>query len=144
MKTIWVKADEGGKVTAAVEVERFAAGMEAVEVDDGFELSTIDDYRLIDGSMSYTGEGTAAREEAEKQAQREALKSAQLATAATMYVKAASLPRVQAISVCTLYDEWSGKGVKYKKGQWLRYGDDFAYVEQDHTSQPAWTPEAAP
>lgn len=76
--------------------------------------------------------------------EREALQSSQLATAVTMYVKSASLPRVQAISVCAFYDEWSGKGVKYTKGQWLRYGDDFAYVEQDHTSQEDWTPEAAP
>lgn len=72
MKTIWVKADEGGKVTAAVEKEQYAVGMQAVEVDDGFELSTIDDYRLVDGSLSYTGEGTAAREEAEEQAKAEA------------------------------------------------------------------------
>lgn len=72
MKTIWVKADEGGKVTAAVEKEQYAIGMQAVEVEDGFELSTIDDYRLQDGQLVYTGEGTAAREEAEEQAQAEA------------------------------------------------------------------------
>lgn len=71
MKTIWVKADEGGKVTAAVEKEQYAIGMQAVEVDDGFELSTIDDYKLADGKLEYTGEGTSAREEAEKQAQAE-------------------------------------------------------------------------
>lgn len=90
-----------------------------------------------------------AKEEEERQAKieeakRAALKASQLNTAAALYVKAAALPRMDAISVCTLYDEWSGKGIAYKKGDWLRYGEDFAYVEQDHTSQEDWTPDAAP
>lgn len=82
--------------------------------------------------------------EAQAAAQAAALRSSQLETAVALYVRAAALSRVQAISVCALYDEWSGGGVKYKKGQWLRYGQDFAYVEQDHTSQGDWTPEEAP
>lgn len=85
MKTIWVKADDGGKVTAAVEKEQYAIGMQAVEVDDGFELSTIDDYRLVGGSLSFTGEGTAAREEAEKQAQAEAEERERLDSASREY-----------------------------------------------------------
>lgn len=87
-----------------------------------------------------------APEQAEVQAaaQAAALRSSQLETAVALYVRAAALPRVQAASVCSLYDEWSGKGVRYTKGDWLRYGNYFVYVEQDHVSQEDWTPEAAP
>lgn len=92
------------------------------------------------------------RAEAEAKAMEAKLKSEQLHTAAALYVRSASLPRMDAISVCTLYDEWSGKGVRYygpddpdgNPQTWLRYGSDFLRVEQTHTSQADWTPDAAP
>lgn len=114
------------------------------ETPEGVAPEQLGDYTWDGSGWVYDGAMTSAREEAERSTQRDALRQSQLATAAAMYVKAASLPRVQAISVCTLYDEWSGKGVKYTRGQWLRYGDDFVRVEQTHTSQPDWTPDAAP
>lgn len=179
MKTIWVNADEGGKVTAAVEKERYAIGMQAVEVDDGFELSTIDDYRLQDWKLVCTGEGTAAREEAEEQAKAEAerrqavdegcqsffidggksqmeqdIKDAaasggadpQILAFARMAVvpMAASLTDEQALSVSSLWPDWSADSVSYAVDSVVRYNDHLWRCEQAHTSQASWTPDAAP
>lgn len=142
--TVWCALDEGGRATQVFLEDIGSPDLTELELPDGVDALGLADYVWDGSAWSYDGAATAAREEAERAARREALRSSQIATAAAMYVKAASLPRVQAISVCALYDEWSGKGVRYTKGQWLRYGDDFAYVEQDHTSQEDWTPEAAP
>lgn len=49
----------------------------------------------------------------------------------------------QALSVQDLYDEWSGDGVEYNPGTYLRYSGILYKVLQDHTSQPDWTPDAA-
>lgn len=72
MKTVYIQADEEGRILALTEEDYGFEEYQPVEVEDDFDVMTIDDYRLIDGSLSYTGEGTAAREEAEKQAQAEA------------------------------------------------------------------------
>lgn len=141
---VWCDLDEGGRALSVWEEDMSAAGLDAYELPEGVDALGLADYVWDGSAWVYDGAATAAREEAERSAQREDLRQSQLATAAAMYVNAASLPRVQAISVCALYDEWSGKGVKYTKGQWLRYGDDFVRVEQTHTSQPDWTPDAAP
>lgn len=113
MKTIWVKADGEGKITAAVEVERFAIGMQAVEVDDGFELASIADYRLKGGKLEYTGEGTAAREEAEKEARENARAVSQLdavlkaqAKAAVAAMPLATMSATEVADVDTLLPEW--------------------------------------
>lgn len=141
----WFATDAEGRVNSSTTVEEYAGdGFTEVEVDEGFDFSKQGDYKLVDGELVYDGEQTKAEEEARTEAQVQALRSLQLETAATMYVKAAALPRVQAISVCTLYDEWSDQGVTYKKNDWLRYGQDFVRVESDHTSQKGWTPENSP
>ena len=72
MKTIYIQADEDGSILQLMEYDQGFEGFAPVEVDDGFDVITIDDYRLKDGKLEYTGEGTAAREEAEKRAQAEA------------------------------------------------------------------------
>lgn len=140
----WVTTDSDGRITASTTLEEYSAGMQEIEVDDGFDFILQSDYVLKDGKLKFDGKWSGQQEQEKKEAEAVRLHGRQMETAVVMYVKSADLPRVQAVSVCTLYDDWSGKGVKYTKGQWLRYGDDFAYVEQDHTSQPDWTPEAAP
>lgn len=72
------------------------------------------------------------------------LHSVQVETAAALFVRSAALPRAQAVSVSTLYGEWSGDGVAYSAGDWVRYGGDLYRVEQAHASQESWTPDAAP
>lgn len=141
---VWCSLDGDGRPEQVFLEDIGSDDLIEAETPEGVAPEQLGDYTWDGSKWVYDGAMTAAREEAERATQRDALLQSQLATAAAMYVKAASLPRVQASSVCTLYDEWSGKGVKYTRGQWLRYGDDFVRVEQDHTSQPDWTPDAAP
>ena len=149
---VWCSLDRDGRPEQVFLEDIGSPDLTEAETPEGVAPEQLGDYTWDGSEWVYDGAATAAREEAERATQREALRESQLATAAAMYVKAASLPRVQAISVCTLYDEWSGDGVRYygpgdpdgHPQTWLRYGDDFVRVEQTHTSQPDWTPDAAP
>ena len=66
------------------------------------------------------------------------------AAVALAKIQAQSLDDADAAKVPALYDEWSGDGVEYKKGQRLRFQGLLVKVLQDHTSQPDWAPNAAP
>lgn len=57
---------------------------------------------------------------------------------------AASLPDEAALQGVELFPEWDGNGRQYVTGERLRFGGFLYRVLQDHTSQPGWTPEAAP
>ena len=59
-------------------------------------------------------------------------------------IQAASLDDADAVKVQALYDEWSGDGVEYKKGQRLRFQGALCKCLQAHTSQADWAPNAAP
>lgn len=58
-------------------------------------------------------------------------------------IQAESLSDEEALEVQALYDEWSDKGVKYKKGKRLNYNGDLYKILNDHTSQYDWTPDTA-
>lgn len=110
---IWVTADGEGRVLSCVWDERFSTGMEPVEVEDGFDVSAIDDYRLQEGQLVYTGEGTAAREEAEKEARENARAASQLdavlkaqAKAAVAAMPLATMSATEVAGVDTLLPEW--------------------------------------
>lgn len=92
----------------------------------------------------YTEEELEAIAAQKSAGQRAAAKSRQTATAVSMLVQQAALPRAQAVSVAFLYPEWDRGGASYKAGQWVLYEGDLYHVEQAHTSQPDWTPDAAP
>lgn len=49
-----------------------------------------------------------------------------------------------AATVPAMYPEWSGDGVSYKIGDRILFNGALYKVLQNHTSQSAWTPEAAP
>lgn len=49
-----------------------------------------------------------------------------------------------ALLLTEYYPVWSGDSVEYKKNYRLTYNDVLYKVLQGHTSQPDWTPEAAP
>lgn len=85
MKTVYVQAGEEGRILSLTEEDYGFAEYQAVEVEDDFNVLTIDDYRLQDGKLVYTGEGTAAREEAEKQAQAAAEERERLDSASREY-----------------------------------------------------------
>lgn len=55
-----------------------------------------------------------------------------------------SLNDNDAIEATTLYPAWSGDNVNYEKDFKVKYNQVLYKVLQDHTSQTAWNPEAAP
>lgn len=70
--------------------------------------------------------------------------SAAEAAVALAKMQAAELSDGDAVKVPALYDEWSGDGVEYKKGDRRRFQGTLVKCLQDHTSQPDWAPNAAP
>lgn len=50
----------------------------------------------------------------------------------------------QALQYTKLFPVWSGDGFSYAAGDRVRYEDTLYKVLQAHTSQPTWTPAAAP
>ena len=57
---------------------------------------------------------------------------------------AISLNDEDALQAKELYPMWSGDGVQYQKDSRVRYNEVLYKVLQAHTSQEAWTPQAAP
>lgn len=57
---------------------------------------------------------------------------------------AASITDEQAITISTLWPEWSADGVQYKVDDVVNHGGHLYRCEQAHTSQADWTPDAAP
>ncbi len=70
--------------------------------------------------------------------------SAAEAAVALAKMQATELSDGDAVKVPALYDEWSGDGVEYKKGDRRRFQGTLVKCLQDHTSQPDWAPNAAP
>ena len=70
----------------------------------------------------------------------------QVATFARMQLPAmaATMTDEQAISVSTLWPEWSAASVSYKVDDVVQHADHLWRCEQAHTSQESWTPDAAP
>lgn len=57
---------------------------------------------------------------------------------------AASITDEQAVTISTLWPEWSAGGVQYKVDDVVNYSGHLYRCEQAHTSQADWTPDAAP
>lgn len=57
---------------------------------------------------------------------------------------AATMTDEQAISVSTLWPEWSADSVSYKVDDVVQHADHLWRCEQAHASQESWTPDAAP
>lgn len=56
---------------------------------------------------------------------------------------AQNLDDADALEMPTMFPKWS-PGTTYAKGTRVRYNEILYTVLSDHTSQPDWTPEAAP
>lgn len=57
---------------------------------------------------------------------------------------AISLDDADALEAIELYPQWSGAAVPYEKDARVRYNGILYRVLMSHTSQDAWTPDAAP
>ena len=68
---LYTYLDEEGRILSVTNAD-FHDGAVEYEYPDDFDVMSIGDYRIVDGALEYTGEATAAREEAEREAQAEA------------------------------------------------------------------------
>ena len=146
MKTIYIYAVDGGFISALTEEDYGFEGYEPIEVEDGFDVMTIDDYRLIDGALSYTGEGTAAREEAEAKAAREARRAEQVLAAAKLQVASMPLSTMsdtEVVSVDTLLPDWVPDGHDYKQGEPFQWDMRAWRASQPITSQSIYPPDCS-
>lgn len=147
MKTVYIQAEAGGKIVSLTEEDYGFAEYQSVEVDDDFDVMTIDDYRLQEGQLVHTGEGTAAREEAEEQAraEEEALRQRRMAVPMILSAVAESMDNDELASVALALPKWE-PGVKRKKGAACQH-EGVAYrvvanVSKNNDAKPG-TPEGA-
>ena len=112
---------EGGKPVVESAKPEVPEGYEAVDswADNGTELRQSWALRPVEGSTAE-------------------------AAVALAKMQAAELSDGDAVKVPALYDEWSGDGVEYKKGDRRRFQGTLVKCLQGHTSQPDWAPNAAP
>ena len=100
------------------------------------------------GVLSAQVSATDAKADEAKTAAETAAEGAnpQVATFARMQLPAmaATMTDEQALSVSTLWPEWSAESVEYKADDVVRHADHLWRCEQAHTSQESWTPDAAP
>ena len=105
-----------------------------------------DGYEAVD---SWTDTGTELRQ---SWALQPVEGTAAEAAVALAKMQAATLDDGEALKVAALYDEWSGKGVKYygpddpdgNPQTRLRFQGTLVKCLTTHTSQPDWAPNAAP
>lgn len=124
-----VGEDEGGKPVVEAAKPEAPEGYEAVDswADTGTELRQTWALQPVEGSAAE-------------------------AAVALAKMQAVELDDGQALKVPALYDEWSGKGVKYygpddpdgNPQTRLRFQGTLVKCLQTHTSQPDWSPNAAP
>lgn len=69
---------------------------------------------------------------------------AQIRAAAMLQVKKAGYTDEEALTVSTLYPEWSGDGVQYAVDDIVRVGNQLWRCVQAHASQADWNPSTAP
>lgn len=81
---LYAYLDEDGRIMSVTNADSHAGATE-FEFPDDFDIMDIGDYRIVDGRLKYTGEATAAREEADKEAQAKAEERERLDSASREY-----------------------------------------------------------
>lgn len=150
MKTVYIYAVDGGAISALTEEDYGIEGYEPIEVEDDFDVMTIDDYRLVDGALSYTGEGTAAREEAEEAARLDARAALQLDTvlraqarAAVAAMPLATMSATEVADLDTLIPEWE-PGLSLEQNDPVnRHGTVYRASQAIPETQEQYPPETA-
>lgn len=123
---------------------RLRASRELSEASEGAIRALEDNV----GALSAKVTATDAKADEAKATTQTAAEGAnpQVATFARMQLPAmaATMTDEQAISVSTLWPEWSAASVEYKVDDVVQHADHLWRCEQAHTSQESWTPDAAP
>lgn len=123
---------------------RLRASRELSEASEGAIRALEDNVGALSAKVTATD---AKADEAKATAQTAAEgANPQVATFARMQLPAmaATMTDEQAISVSTLWPEWSAASVEYKVDDVVQHADHLWRCEQAHTSQESWTPDAAP
>lgn len=71
------------------------------------------------------------------------LSQIRMAASMSMQLQQASLTDEQAMTVSTLWPEWSADGVQYAVGAVVQHSGHLWRCAQAHTSQADWTPDTA-
>lgn len=106
-------------------------------------LSSLTSEVAITAQSASTKADEASTKADEAKAMAESAGNEQVSAAAALFVNSASLTDEQALTVSTLFDEWSANSVEYKEDQIVRYNERLYRCEQAHTSQESWTPDSA-
>ena len=151
----WAKAQDGQDLVVSRdggEVHRYG-GYEITDVGMSGDIVTVRAQRKLEPdteaairaleSNVATAQQTA---QAAMETAQEAGANPQVATFARMQLPAmaATMTDEQAISVSTLWPEWSADSASYKVDDVVQHADHLWRCEQAHTSQESWTPDAAP
>ena len=88
-------------------------------------------------------EAKATAEEAKQTAETGGNPQIQTFAALALQPMAATMTDEQALSVSTLWPEWSAASVSYKVDDVVQHAGHLYRCEQAHTSQESWTPDAA-
>lgn len=144
----WIGTDEEGRINVSTTIEKYAAGMTEIEVDDDFDFSKQMDYVFKDGELVYDGYQTELEKQQNAENELDMARSEQLRIAMMMFVNSeavtASLTADQMSQISTLYDKWSDKSVHYKVDKVVNYEGNLYQCETEHDSQPGWEPDKSP
>ena len=140
---VYLFGDSGSvQLRAARQLETQAAeAIHAVERNVAALSGTVDTVSAkADTAQASAEQAQTAAETAQQAA------NPQVVTFARMAVPemAASITDEQAITISTLWPEWSADGVQYKVDDVVNHADHLYRCEQAHASQADWTPDAAP
>lgn len=136
---MYVATDETGRIGASTPHEKYAVGMERFDFPEGFDFSRQGEYRIVDGELVHDPLPPYVDPEAD----REALKRAQMETATMLFVRMADLDDETAYTVSQLHEDWKPEA-RYEKGDRRLYDGRLWRCLQPHDAQEAWSPPAAP
>lgn len=112
---------------------------------DAYRQMMAEAQRMAQGAQSTADEAKKAADEAKDTAAQAGTDPSVMAFARMAVLPmAATMTDEQALSVSTLWPEWSAASVSYKVDDVVRHADHLWRCEQAHTSQESWTPDAAP
>lgn len=130
---VWYSLDSDGRIGATTTSEEFALGMSNMEFPDDFDFNKQNDYKIVDGELSYDPLPVQER---------------QLTVSEQMNAVMGILPPIvmranftdnEAFQYRALYPQWT-IGYDYKKDWIISYNDELYRIGQDHTSQEQWKP----
>lgn len=151
----WAKAQDGQDLVVSRdggEVHRYG-GYEITDVGMSGDIVTVRAQRKLEPGTEAAIRALESNVATAQQTAQAAMETAQetganpqVATFARMQLPAmaATMTDEQAISVSTLWPEWSADSVSYKVDDVVQHADHLWRCEQAHTSQESWTPDAAP